>query len=573
MIRFIAGGPRSLISKTSRCLFEPLESRTLLSAAGNYQHVLIISIDGLHQEDLADPALRADLSNILGLASNGVSYPNAHLPGPSDSFVGVMGYFTGAGPNTTGVYYDNTYDRSLTAPGGSASDPKGTEVLYDEFIDKNSNLITGGGDYGRGSIDPAKLPIDFSSGSARLIYPHDYSNVNTIFEVAHEAGLYTAYSDKHPSYDLVSGPSGAGLDDFYGPEIAAKAAIVNGKLVDASTAPAGTKLTKISKVTSLTEAYDNLKIQAIINQIDGKTSLGTKSAPVPNLFGFNLQAVNVAQKDPAGGIDLDAAGNEVVSSEMHEALAHTDAGIARIIAELKAKNLFNSTLVILTAKHGQTPRIGSAKNLAPDVFTGVLESAGIEVAQATQDASSIMWLKDPSQTAAAVAALNALKGTAADPRIDTILSGDSLAAAGLASSANRTPDLVVVLKPGILISDSFKRAEHGGFSEEDTHVPIIISGGGLNRGSRGRIIAEGVQTTQIAVTALRALGLDPHQLQGAVVEHTTGLPGLGLHSHDQDQDGDFAASSSTFPVQASESASIFFTHSVKRSDLFSDVDE
>src|SRR6267142_480645 len=497
MIRFIAGGPRSLISKTSRCLFEPLESRTLLSAAGNYQHVLIISIDGLHQEDLADPALRADLSNILGLASNGVSYPNAHLPGPSDSFVGVMGYFTGAGPNTTGVYYDNTYDRSLTAPGGSASDPKGTEVLYDEFIDKNSNLITGGGDYGRGSIDPAKLPIDFSSGSA---------------------GLYTAYSDKHPSYDLVSGPSGAGLDDFYGPEIAAKAAIVNGKLVDASTAPAGTKLTKISKVTSLTEAYDNLKIQAIINQIDGKTSLGTKSAPVPNLFGFNLQAVNVAQKDPAGGIDLDAAGNEVVSSQMHEALVHTDAGIARIINELKAKNLFNSTLVILTAKHGQTPRIGSAKNLAPDVFTGVLESAGIEVAQATQDASSIMWLKDPSQTAAAVAALNALKGTAADPGIDTILSGDSLAAAGLASSANRTPDLVVVLKPGILISDSFKRAEHGGFSEEDTHVPIIISGGGLNRGSRGRIIAEGVQTTQIAVTALRALGLDPHQLQGAVVE-------------------------------------------------------
>src|SRR6267142_661458 len=286
MIRFIAGGPRSLISKTSRCLFEPLESRTLLSAAGNYQHVLIISIDGLHQEDLADPALRADLSNILGLASNGVSYPNAHLPGPSDSFVGVMGYFTGAGPATTGVYYDNTYDRNLTKPGGSASDPKGTEVLYDEFIDKNSNLITGGGDYGRGSIDPAKLPIDFSSGTARLIYPHDYSNVNTIFEVAHEAGLYTAYSDKHPS-------------------------------------------------------YDDLKIQAIINQIDGKNSLGTKSAPVPNLFGFNLQAVNVAQKDPAGGIDLDAAGNDVVSSEMHEALAHTDAGIARIINALKAKNLFN----------------------------------------------------------------------------------------------------------------------------------------------------------------------------------------------------------------------------------------
>jgi len=554
-------------------LFEPLESRTLLSAAGHYQHVLFISIDGLHQEDLNDPALRADMSNILGLAGTGVSYPNVHMPGPSDSFVGVMAYFTGAGPATTGVYYDNTYDRNLTRPGGTAADPKGTQVLFDEFVDKNSNLINGGGDYGRGSIDPAKLPIDFSSGTARLIYPHDYSNVNTIFEVAHDAGLYTAYSDKHPSYDLVSGPSGTGLDDFYGPEIAAKAAIVNGQLVDASTAPAGTKLTKISKVTSLTEAYDDLKIQAILNQIDGKNSLGTKSAPVPNLFGFNLQAVNVAQKDPAGGIDLDAAGNEVVSSQMHEALAHTDAGIAKIIAELKAKNLFNSTLVILTAKHGQTPRIGSAKNLATDVFTSVLESAGIEVANATQDASSIMWLKDPSQTDAAVAALNAIKGTAADPGIDKILSGDSLAAAGLAGSSNRTPDVIVVLKPGILISDSFKRAEHGAFSEEDTHVPLIITSGGLNRGSRGRVIDENVQTTQIAVTALRALGLDPHQLQGAVIDHTTGLPGLGLHAQDGEQSDSAGEFSNVAQVAASQNTSIFSNHVVKRAELFAEVDE
>ena len=43
--------------------------------------------------------------------------------------------------------------------------------------------------------------------------------MNTLFEVVKAAGGYTAWSDKHPSYESVNGQSGHGVDDYYAPEI------------------------------------------------------------------------------------------------------------------------------------------------------------------------------------------------------------------------------------------------------------------------------------------------------------------------------------------------------------------
>src|SRR5690349_2169777 len=57
--------------------FELLEDRTMLSAAP-YQHVLILSVDGLHQTDPGDPALKQFLPNILSLRAGGVVYANAY---------------------------------------------------------------------------------------------------------------------------------------------------------------------------------------------------------------------------------------------------------------------------------------------------------------------------------------------------------------------------------------------------------------------------------------------------------------------------------------------------------------
>src|SRR5262249_42848953 len=121
--------------------------------------------------------------------------------------------------------------------------------------------------------------------------------------------------------------------------------------------------------------------------------------------------------------------------------------------------------------------------------------------------------------------------------IDKILSGPGLVQAGLGNPAtgSTTPDIIVTLMPGYLwvggnpaSKAKFKRAEQGGSSEADTHVALIVSGGGLDKGLQGTSVNTPVTTKQIAVFALEALGLNPSKLQGANIEGTVALPGLGL---------------------------------------------
>jgi predicted AlkP superfamily pyrophosphatase or phosphodiesterase len=290
------------------------------------KRVLLLSVDGLHASDLSNYVKDHPQSNLALLSNHGITYTNASTSKPSDSFPGLLSMVTGGSPNSTGVFYDDSYDRKLLPPIAShAGDKPGTEVLYDESIDKDSNKIDGGG-----GINPEMLPRD--PVTKQPVYPHNYLRVNTIFEVIKAAGKHTAWADKHLSYDLVNGPSGKGVDDLYTPEIAA-----NG---DAT------------KSIATTEANDDLKVKAIVNEIDGKDHTGKKSAPVPTIFGMNFQAVSVAQKLPGNGY-LNSKGT--FSKGLEGALDHTDASIGKIINELKKKHLYNSTLIVLTAKHGQSP--------------------------------------------------------------------------------------------------------------------------------------------------------------------------------------------------------------------------
>ncbi|MDF5721584.1 MAG: alkaline phosphatase family protein [Rhizonema sp. PD37] len=514
-----------------------------------YQHVLILSIDGLHGADIADATLQSDLPNIISLEKTGVTYTNAFTSSPSDSFPGTLSYLTGASPRTTGVYYDDSYDRELTSPGGSASAPRGTEVLLDESIDKDSSLLSGGGDYGIGSIDPKKLPLACTNTVCTPVYPHNFVKVNTIFDVAKGAGLYTAFSDKHSgAYDIANGPNGNAVDDYYSPEIAALVAIENGVLVDKSTAQNPSTLT-FSGVTSnykLTEAYDDLKVNAIVNEINGKNSLGTKDAPVPAIFAMNFQAVSVAQKAQVGGIDF-ANGTETPSAEFIDALSHTDASIGTIVNALKQNKLLDSTLVIVTAKHGQNPRLGSSTLVNDSIIPNTLKAvAGVEVAQATQDDVSLLWLKDQEQTKATVRVLEELKansqtcgGTVQDscnPGIEEVFSGSKLRQAGFGNPARdtRSPDVIVKLKPGFVlvgnVTSKVKRAEHGGLNEDDTHVGLIVGSDAIPANLKGSVQDDKVNTTQIAVTTLNALGLNPAYLQGAKIQRTEVLPGLDIPS-------------------------------------------
>src|SRR5262249_36803445 len=354
-----------------------------------FQHVLLVSVDGLHAVDLERYIDLHANSTMAQLAQQGVVYPNASTSRPSDSFPGLLSMVTGGTPRSTGVFYDDSYDRTLSPPGSNCS-TKGTEVVYDESIDFDSTKIDGGG-----GINPANLPLDGSKGCTP-VYPHSFLRVNTIFEVAHEAGLHTAWSDKHPAYDLVNGPSGKGVADLYTPEIASTD---------------GTRLG--------TEAYDDLKVNAVLNEISGKDHTGTKSAPVPAIFGMNFQAVSVTQKLTGDGY-LDSVGTP--SPELQAALDHTDQSLGKMLAALRANNLFSDTFIIITAKHGQSP---IDPNKYQKVPSSTLKAGGVSsfVAQLTTDDIALFWLNDQSKTDAVVSALTANEATA---HIQEIFSGDAL---------------------------------------------------------------------------------------------------------------------------------------------------
>lgn len=73
-------------------------------------------------------------------------------------------------------------------------------------------------------------------------------------------------------------------------------------------------------------------------------------------------------------------------------------------------------------------------------------------------------------------------------------------------------------------SNPSKVAEHGGSSDNETKIPLILSSGGLASSVRGTVVNDTVFNKQIAVSALDALGLDASKLQGAKTAGTLGLP-------------------------------------------------
>src|SRR5215468_1637785 len=494
------------------CLLIPSTALLDDDTSRKVARVLLISIDGFHQQDLARFVNDNPSSTLAFLSHHGVTYSNASTSKPSDSFPGMLALATGGTPKSTGVYYDDSYDRKLAPPVGTAfssvSGPctpgvfPGAEVVYDESIDKDLTRLDAGG-----GIDTNALPRDPGNNCAP-VFPHQFLRVNTIFEVIKSSGLgRTAWSDKHPSYELLNGPSGTGLDDLFTPEINNSSQNITGSI-------------------SATEAYDDIKVQAILNEIDGKDSTGTKVVPVPVIFGMNFQAVSVGQKLPVGGY-VDAEGTP--TANLAGAIAHTDASLGKMVAELRKKGLYNRTLIIITAKHGQSPkdhnrlRTLTAENSGPlgPITTRPSEILGADAAQVTQDDIALVWLHSSSTTPSDVSLLHANAAAAA---IQTIFSGPTIDSMfGDPTTDSRVPDIVVQPDPGVIYTSSTgKIAEHGGFAEDDIHVGLLVSLPGLERED----VDSPVSTRQVAPTILRLLGLDPQLLKAVQLEQTKVLPGI-----------------------------------------------
>ncbi len=507
-------------------------------------HVLMISVDGLHQQDVANCIAAKTCPSIAALAQNGVSYTNAFTPGLSDSFPGLAALVTGGSPRTTGLFYDVSYDRTLYSPSDvTCTGVQGWNVVFDETVGIDS--VNGGARThldGGGTFNPQALPHAKVAGNCTVVYPHNYIQTNTIFEVvkANLAGARTAWADKHAwGYDWLNGPSGKGVDDLARTEI---------NSVDSLTG------TEYNDKFTHTQKFDDLHVQAIINQIDGRDSTGAFLAAVPTIFGTNFQTLSVAQKaaNASGGGYTNA--NFAPGVQVAAAIVYADAAIGKIVAELKLKNLLASTLVIVTAKHGQSPSDRSTLVKNGDTLTALMQSSGYLDANGNwgQNATTsgnlndgtglsgtgiiqtddvgLIWLKDPTQLGAALATLNANLGCTA-PGIcangpgASILSGAALAARFGNPIDGRAPDIIVQPNPGVIYTKSTKKdAEHGGNAPDDSHVALIVSMPSI----AAQTNATAVVTTQVAPTILSSLKLDPKLLLSVQKEGTAVLPGLSF---------------------------------------------
>ena len=250
----------------------PASAASHINERDHIRHVLLISIDGLHALDVANFVQSRPNSALAELSGHGVTYSNARTPSLSDSFPGLLALVTGGSPISDGLFYDVSYDRTIFDPTNiTCAGSPGNMMVFDESIDLyNSSNVS------LNVIDPTKLPrILDAHGNCVPLFPHSALRTNTIFEVVKSAGGHTAWADKHPAYDLVNGPSGTGVDDLYTPEITN----VNG--FDAT----------VSVVC--TAQNDQLKVNAIINEIHGLRHDGSPGPGVPAVLGMNFQAVSV----------------------------------------------------------------------------------------------------------------------------------------------------------------------------------------------------------------------------------------------------------------------------------------
>jgi hypothetical protein len=520
------------------------------------QHVLLISVDGMHESDLQWYVKNHPGSALAALDDNGVDFTHARTTIPSDSFPGMVAQFTGGTPQSTGIYYDDTWNAVMYPAGTTncATATPGTEVTYFEQLDKDQSRL----DAGQGIanelggtapnynimqldsnpdhlIDPTQLPVD--PQSCQPVYPHAYLQVNTIFNVAHNAGLLTAWSDKHPAYEIASGPSGNGVNDFFTPEINS----------DNSGPPFASG--DWTSDNAATKQYDSYKVQAVLNWIDGKNHHATATPGTPAILGMNFQTVSTAEKLPkSDGMTVGyvmSGGKLVPGPLLSSALDYINAQLQTMVAHINARGLQNNTVIILSAKHGQSPMNPADLRRIPDgTIIDDLNAAwhtahptGVNplVAQGTDDDGMLLWLHDRSSTATTFAK-NFLWNYTNINANNTTTTGISYSHAGLsqifagAEAAGyfhvqagdpRVPDIFGIAQYGVVYTGGTKKiAEHGGAHFDDLNVPLLVSGNAIGKHDK---VDDTVHTTQIAPTILSLLGLDPNNLQAVQQEHTSTL--------------------------------------------------
>src|SRR5215831_1727206 len=447
---FRVGGVVAAVAALAGAAVVATEAVSAASAAPpvRIQHVLLISVDGLHQSDLEWYIANHPSSQLAKLVHEGAEFSKAQTSDPSNSDPGGTALMTGGDPRSTGVYYDVAYNHSVfppgtttcssPAPGGNAiydspddtlnavPDFLGTDNTFPSF-DEGGSIYPGGVDKNPGAImnlianpqsdlNKATFPVD--PASCKPIMPWDYLKVNTIFQVIDDAGMRTAWSDKHLVYTSFNGhgSGGTSIDDYFGPEIDSQAVEPNGMPYPQDD--------DWAHIDAATKQYDGYKVQAVINELNGHDHSGQNQVGVPAILGMNFQAVSVAEKvDSPGTITQNPDGSYTVGPKelagylpgtttpgplLSGALDYVDAQLQRMVDTVHNQGLTGSTAIIITAKHGQSPqdplqlkriKDGPIIDAINAAWTAAHPGAGNLIVAGTDDDLWQSYLSDNSQAA------------------------------------------------------------------------------------------------------------------------------------------------------------------------------
>jgi hypothetical protein len=500
-------------------------------------------------------------SELAKLTAGGLEFSNAHTVVPSDSDPGGTALMTGGDPRATGVYYDVEYNHDTYEAGTTSchGQPTGGDVIYDSPDDiddtrldagqgipglqQNPALIMGMTPTPQTLLVPSTFPVDPTT--CKPIYPNQYLKVNTIFNVAHDAGLLTAWSDKHPVYTSFDGPEGNGIDDAFDPEIDSNAIEPDGTPYPGNISWTGDN--------AATRQYDGYKVQAILNELGGFDHSGTHRVGTPAIFGINFQTISTAEKllsseavigGPVllGGYSSPGVPGPLLSNSLDWLDVQLKSFVDAIQVNPQTRG---TTAIIITAKHGQSPLDSSQIKRIKDgpiidainaAWTAAHPGAGPLIVAGTDDDLWQSYLSVKTQQAAdfvkdylwshSAPAVTYSGATiqVAHSGLSKIYAGEEAARYfGVPVSDPRHPDVFGVVQVGTIYTGGTKIAEHGGSNPGDRDVPILVDAPGVVRAGASNA---NVETTQVAPTVLRLLGLDPDALKSVRIEGTRVLPGV-----------------------------------------------
>ena len=374
------------------------------------------------------------------------------------------------------------------APGGIAQ--------FSEVIEASDGATIDGG-----YIVPATLPVN---AVGKSVYPYDYIRVNTLLNVVHDAGRRTAWIDKQLGHIWVAGPGGAGCDDCFFPS--------------QDFFPGS----KTNVTTSNT--YEQSKMTALLNQIKGCDRTGSKAVGVPAFFGATFQIVSAMQKYGLGGGYNTSFSTPTPLTAA--AFRYMDGYMGKLMTALEQAGLRDSTAIVVCAKYGNAP-------VNPTTLRKIKINWSGLVANITGNPNGLVFIENDD---VALLWLNGTRlGRVVGQALATtyfnligaqqVLYGKALRKMGFNDPLmgdNRVPDVIIKTIPGVIYTgSSTKISEHGGFSQQDRSVALLVY-----HPSIGRKVTTSVHVSarSVAPSILKLLGLNPNRLTSSEVPGI--LPGL-----------------------------------------------